>query len=143
MQEYLDFIGRNPMLAAAWLGLFVALIYTTIRAALSPIKSVSNNEATLLINRQNGVVLDVRAQDEFDKGHIAGSVHIPVSQIEANNVTQIEKHKDAPTIVVCETGMRAQTAARALSKAGFKQVFVLRGGLTSWRGDNLPVTKKR
>ena len=142
MQEYIDFIGRNPMLSAAWLGLFVAILYTSIRSLLSPIKVISNREATLLINRDNGVVLDVRTIDEFAKGHIVDAVNIPVSQITANNLSPIEKHKDVPTIVVCESGMRAPAAASALSKAGFTRVFVLRGGLASWRGENLPVTKK-
>ena len=143
MQEYIDFIGRNPMLSAAWLGLFVAILYTSIRSLLSPIKVISNREATLLINRENGVVVDVRTVDEFAKGHIVDAVNILTTQIEANNLSQIEKHKDAPTIVVCESGMRAPAAATALSKAGFTRVFVLRGGLASWRGENLPVTKKR
>ena len=142
MQEYIDFIGRNPMLSAAWLGLFVAILYTSIRSLLSPIKVISNREATLLINRENGVVLDVRTIDEFAKGHIVDAVNIPVSQITANNLSQIEKHKAVPTIVVCESGMRAPAAASVLSKAGFTRVFVLRGGLASWRGENLPVTKK-
>ena len=142
MQEYIDFIGRNPMLSAAWLGLFVAILYTSIRSLLSPIKVISNREATLLINRENGVVLDVRTIDEFAKGHIVDAVNIPVSQITANNLSQIEKHNAVPTIVVCESGMRAPAAAGALSKAGFTRVFVLRGGLASWRGENLPVTKK-
>ena len=142
MQEYIDFIGRNPMLSAAWLGLFVAILYTSIRSLLSPIKVISNREATLLINRENGVVLDVRTIDEFAKGHIVDAVNIPVSQITANNLSQIEKHKAVPTIVVCESGMRAPAAASGLSKAGFTRVFVLRGGLASWRGENLPVTKK-
>ena len=142
MQEYIDFIGRNTMLSAAWLGLFVAILYTSIRSLLSPIKVISNREATLLINRENGVVLDVRTIDEFAKGHIVDAVNIPVSQITANNLSQIEKHKDVPTIVVCESGMRAPAAASVLSKAGFTRVFVLRGGLASWRGENLPVTKK-
>ncbi len=143
MQEYIDFIGRNPMLAAAWCGLFVALIYSSVRALLSPIKQISNREATLLINRENGIVVDVRTQDEFSKGHIVDAVNILTTQIEANNLSLIEKHKDVPTIVVCESGMRAPAAATALSKAGFTRVYILRGGLASWRGENLPVTKKR
>lgn len=143
MQEYLDFFGRNPMLVAAWLGLLVALIYTTVRGLLSPLRQVSNSEATLLINRESGVVVDVRAQEEFDRGHIVDAVHIPVAQVEAGHLTQIEKHRDAPIIVVCESGMRAQPAARALMKAGFTRVVALRGGMVNWRGENLPVTKKR
>ena len=58
-------------------------------------------------------------------------------------VSFIDKHKEKPVIVVCETGARADTAATKLVKAGFQQVYLLRGGLTQWRASNLPVTKKR
>lgn len=142
MQEYIDFITRNPVLSVAWFGLLGAVIYTSVRALLSPVRQVGNHEATMLINRQQAVVVDVRTQDEFSKGHLIDAINLPVSQIEANSLTLIEKHKDAPTIVVCESGIRAQSAAQALTKAGFKQVFILRGGLASWRAQNLPVTKK-
>ena len=91
MQEYIDFIGRNPMLSAAWFGLFVAIIYTSIRSLLSPVKVIGNRETTLLINRESGVVVDVRTPDEFSKGHIVDAVNIPASQITANNLSQIEK----------------------------------------------------
>ena len=43
--------------------------------------------------------------------------------------------------MVCESGMTAGGAGRQLSKAGFKQVYVLSGGMAQWRADNLPVTK--
>ncbi|MBP8172928.1 MAG: rhodanese-like domain-containing protein [Aeromonadaceae bacterium] len=143
MQEYIDFITRNPVLSVAWVGLLLAVIYTSIRALLSPVRQIGHHEATMLINRQQGVVVDVRTQDEFAKGHLVDAINLPVGQIDSNNLTLIEKHKDAPTIVVCESGQRAQGAAQALVKAGFKQVFILRGGMASWRAESLPVTKKR
>ncbi|PJG58792.1 rhodanese-like domain-containing protein [Aeromonas cavernicola] len=143
MQEYIDFAARNPLLSAAWFGLAGALIYTTVRARLSPVKSVNNHAATLLINRESAVVLDIRSQEEYAKGHLAGAQHLPFTQIQSNNLGTVEKHKDAPIIVVCESGMTAGGAGRHLSKAGFKQVYTLSGGMAQWRADNLPVTKKR
>lgn len=143
MQEYIDFIVRNPLLSAAWLGLLVAVIYTSVRALLSPIKTVGLQAAVQLINRDNAVVVDVRSQDEFSRGHIAGSHNVSTSQIDANNLTVIEKFKSNPIIVVCESGTRAVGSAGKLNKAGFTQVYLLRGGLADWRAENLPITKKR
>lgn len=143
MQEYLDFAARNPLLTAAWLGLAGTLVYTTVRARLSPVKAIDNHTATLLINRENATVLDIRSQDEYSKGHLAGAQHLALSQIQTNNFGPVEKHKDAPIIVVCESGMTAGSAARQLYKAGFKQVYTLSGGMAQWRAENLPVTKKR
>ena len=87
--------------------------------------------------------MDVRTQEEFAKGHIANAHHMPLAQIEQGNTTEIDKHKEKPVIVVCETGDRADKAATKLVKAGFQQVYLLRGGLSQWRASNLPVTKKR
>ncbi len=143
MQEYIDFIASNPLLSAAWVGLAGALVVTSVRARFSPIKNIGNQDAVQLINRQNAVVVDVRGADEFGRGHIAGACNLPVTQIEANNLTLIEKHKDAPIILVCESGARTHGAATKLFKAGFTQVYCLQGGLADWRADNLPVTKKR
>ena len=143
MQEYIDFAIRHEMLVLAWVGLATAIVATAVKAAFSPVKQIDHQTAVTLINRQDALVVDVRAQDEFARGHITNSHHIPLAQIEQGNTTEIDKHKEKPVIVVCETGARAETAASKLVKAGFKQVYLLRGGLTQWRAGNLPVTKKR
>lgn len=143
MQEYIDFAMRHELLVLAWVGLATAVIASAVKARLSPVKQIDNQTAVALINKQDAVVVDVRTQDEFARGHIAGSHHMPLAQIEQGNTTEIDKHKEKPVIVVCETGARAETAGSKLVKAGFQQVYLLRGGLTQWRSSNLPVTKKR
>ena len=81
MQEYLDFAARNPLLTAAWFGLAGTLVYTTVRARFSPVKTVNNHTATLLINRENATVVDIRSQEEFAKGHLAGAQHLNIAAI--------------------------------------------------------------
>ncbi len=62
------------------------------------------------------------------KGHIAGAINLLPSDIKANNVGELEKHKSQPIIVVDGSGMQAQEPASALNKAGFEKVFVLKEG---------------
>jgi rhodanese-related sulfurtransferase len=142
-QEYIDFAMRHEMLVLAWIGLATAVVASAVKAKLSPVKQVESQAAVALINKQDAVVVDVRAADEFTRGHITNSHHIPLAQIEQGNTTEIDKYKEKPVIVVCETGARAETAAAKLVKAGYQQVCLLRGGLTQWRTSNLPLTKKR
>ncbi len=97
MQEYLDFAARNPLLTAAWLGLAGTLVYTTVRARLSPVKTVNNHTATLLINRENATVVDIRSQEEFAKGHLAGAQHLPLTQIQSNNLARLKSIKMPPS----------------------------------------------
>ena len=143
MQEYIEFAMRHEILVLAWIGLATAVIASAVKAKLSPVKQVEHQAAVALINKQDAVVVDVRTQEEFAKGHIANAHHMPLTQIEQGNTTEIDKHKEKPVIVVCETGDRADKAATKLVKAGFQQVYLLRGGLSQWRASNLPVTKKR
>lgn len=142
MQEYLDFAASHPMLSMVWLGLVAVIIYMTLMSKLTKVQIVPSQQAVLLINKQNAVVVDVRAAEEFRKGHIAGAINVPAAQLKANNLNLIEKYRDKPVILVCETGMTTSGVGRLLTKAGFKQVHALRGGMADWRTQNLPVTKR-
>lgn len=142
MQEYMEFAAANPMLVAAWFGIAGALVYTTVKSKLSPVKSVTHQQATLMMNKEDAVVIDVRSLDEFKKGHIVGAKHLTESQISAGTFSGVENLKESPIIVVCATGMRSSGAANKLVKAGFTQVSNLTGGLAEWKNANLPLTKK-
>jgi len=102
--------------------------------------SVSTLQATLLINQQNALVLDVREPAEFQKGHLLNARNVALSELDAR-AAELEKHKAKPVIVVCENGNRSDKAAAALRKHGFGQVFSLSGGLGAWRQAGLPLEK--
>lgn len=142
MQEYLDFAANHPLLTMVWLGLASAVVYMTIMSKLTKVKVVAAQQAVLLINKQDAVVVDIRPAEEFRKGHIAGAINLPNTQLKANNLNLIEKYQEKPLVLVCETGMSTSGAGRVLSKSGFKQVYALRGGMADWRSQNLPVTKR-
>ncbi|MBU3824043.1 MAG: rhodanese-like domain-containing protein [Candidatus Oceanisphaera merdipullorum] len=142
MQEYLDFFANNTLLVVAWIGLVAAIVVTTVMAKLSKVKVIPTQEAVLLINKQDAVVIDVRSADDFRKGHITGAVNVPASQIKANDLSQIQKYQQKPVILVCETGMTTSGLGRILTKAQFTQVYALRGGMADWRTQNLPVAKR-
>lgn len=142
MQEYMDFASANPMLVAAWFAIAGALIFTTVKSRFSAVKSVTHQQATLMMNKEDAVVVDVRSLDEYKKGHIVGAKHLTESQINAGTFTGVENLKESPIIVVCATGMRSSGAANKLVKAGFTQVSNLSGGLAEWKNANLPLTKK-
>lgn len=101
---------------------------------------VGTLEATQLINR-GATLLDVRTADEFKRGHIAGSKHIPVDQIAAR-AGEVAKNKDNPVVVVCQSGGRSASACATLRKQGYTQVLNLQGGIGAWQSANLPLTTK-
>ncbi|MBK0501134.1 rhodanese-like domain-containing protein [Klebsiella pneumoniae] len=141
MQEVMQFIGRHPVLSIAWIALLGAVVFTTFKGLMSKVKVITRGEATRLINKEDAVVVDLRQRDDFRKGHIAGAINLLPSDIKANNVGELEKHKSQPIIVVDGSGMQAQEPASALNKAGFEKVFVLKEGIAGWSGENLPLVR--
>ena len=143
MQQYIDFISNHPILTAVWLVLFIMLISSLIKSRFSAIKQLSPTELTMQVNRSNAIVLDIRNEADFAKGHITGARHLPLADIEKQQLAGLEKYKAEPIIVVCQAGISAQKAAASLLKQGFTAVSVLQGGMGSWSGASLPVVKSK
>ncbi|HAD48045.1 MAG: rhodanese-like domain-containing protein [Idiomarina sp.] len=139
MQEILEFARQNAFMSGLWVVLLVALIVTWIRSKSSPVKDMSTHQATVWVNKENGVFVDIRNQDDFRKAHIHGAKSLPLTQIKQKNVSAIEKYKDAPIVVVCNSGATARGAAMQLTQQGFANVAVLAGGMNAWRNEKLPV----
>jgi len=103
-------------------------------------QSISTHEATLLINRENAVVLDLRAQAEYNNGHIVDALNVPYTSLN-DRLGELEKYKERPVILVCKMGQHSGAAAKQLMKAGFTQVKRMRGGIAEWSSANLPLVK--
>ena len=142
MQEYIDFLTNNPMLSFAWVAIAAMIIHSTVKDKISGVKTITTQEATQLINKQDAIVVDVRSKEEFQKGHIVNAKNITLSQIEKGSFSAIENNKQTPIIVVCETGARSSSAAAQLVKAKFTQVTSLFSGMGGWQSANLPTTRK-
>ncbi|KAF0163004.1 MAG: rhodanese-like protein [Rhodocyclaceae bacterium] len=104
-------------------------------------QNLSPAEATLLMNREDALVLDVRESGEWSSGHIPGARHITLGQLD-KRMSEIEKFKDRPIIICCASGNRSSSACGQLKKGGFEKVFNLSGGISAWLGANLPLTTK-
>lgn len=133
-----DFIQQNMtwvMLALVSGGM---LIYQTLRGGGA---GISAADATLKLNREDALVLDVRETHEWDRGHIPNARHIALGQLD-KRMSEIEKFKGRPLIVVCASGNRSSSACGALKRAGFEQVFNLSGGIGAWTDAGLPTTTK-
>tara|TARA_B100001013_G_scaffold152580_1_gene90738 strand:+ start:2151 stop:2564 length:414 start_codon:yes stop_codon:yes gene_type:complete len=97
-------------------------------------------EATRLINREGAVVVDLRASEEFSTGHITGSINISAEKLE-QQLNSIKHSKEAPLILVCKTGNNSKTVGGSLLRAGYSNVNLISGGMTTWQGSGLPLSK--
>ena len=76
------------------------------------------------------IILDTRELDEYDQGHIPGSILIPYTEIE-NKAEEMLPDKDAQILVYCRSGRRSKIAAESLSKLGYTNVKEF-GGIIDW-----------
>lgn len=90
---------------------------------------------SLLDRLQEVTLLDVRTHEEFDNGHIAGSLHIPIDEL-SERVGEIPT--GAPVVAVCASGERSAEAADVLARSGLESES-LEGGLKKWAEAGLPL----
>lgn len=133
----IEFIQHNLLLVVLTLTSGAMLLWPMLRPGG---KEVSPTDATLMINRENAVFIDVRSPAEFVAGHVADSINIPREKL-SERVAELEKFKDRPLILNCASGVRAGGACTDLRKLGFDKVFSLAGGMNAWVQAGLPLKK--
>lgn len=136
MANIIIFLGQQWMLVGVLLILVFLFIQLEIkRGGLS----VSIHQLTTLVNRENAIVLDIREASEFKEGHIVDALHIPFAKLKERQ-SELDKYKDRPIVIVDKMGQHTGAAGKQLLDAGFN-ASRLDGGMTEWRGNNLPVVK--
>jgi rhodanese-related sulfurtransferase len=138
----LEFIGNHWLMASGLFIITILLIQDLIDSATRKHKTLSPNEAVLLMNDDNTIVVDVRESTEFAQGHIEGARNIPLAKL-IDRAYELESAKQSPLIVTCQSGTRSLAAGKKLTSLGFSKVFELKGGMFAWQDQNLPITKKR
>jgi rhodanese-related sulfurtransferase len=74
-------------------------------------------------------LVDVREQDEWDRGHAPAAHLVPMSVFQERLA---ELPTDEPLLVICHSGMRSARATKALVDAGYDAVSVV-GGMEAWQ----------
>ncbi|RJQ46375.1 MAG: CoA-disulfide reductase [Gaiellales bacterium] len=78
-----------------------------------------------------GVILDVRTNIEYRNGHIAGALHIPLSELRSR-LGELEPYRDRDIFTYCLTGIRSYYALRILRLNGYDNVYNLSGSWKTW-----------
>ncbi|MET3517574.1 rhodanese-related sulfurtransferase [Pseudacidovorax sp. 1753] len=134
----MKFILDNWALILLALGSGGMLAWPVLRGAGQG--SLSAQGAVQIINRQKGVLIDVREPEEFAAGHAVGARNVPLAELE-QKLPGVVKNKALPVLLMCATGARAQRAVAAAKKLGYEQAQAVGGGMKSWNEANLPVEK--
>ena len=135
----MDFIIRNWLLVLVAVASGGMLLWPLLRKGAGG-PWVNTLQATQLMNRDDALVVDLRAADEFARGHILGAKNVPLAELE-RRAGELEKFKSKPVIVHCGDGNRAGGAVAQLRRSGFANVVNLSGGYAAWQQAGLPVEK--
>ncbi len=134
----MEFINQNILLISVVVmsaaGLIMPMFVRSGGQAVNPAA------ATLLINREDAQVVDVREAAEFSDGHVPDSRNIPLAKL-GERAGELDKYKDRALIVCCATGMRSGKAIGQLKQLGFSKLYNLEGGVDAWVGAGLPIKK--
>ena len=136
----MEFLIHNWYLFAALAVIVFLLVIGPLTQHLHGIKTVNAAQTVQLLNREEGVIVDVCELKEYQTGHIPKAINLPLSSFK-DRMREMEKSKNSPIIVTCRTGNRSMKAAVMLRKHGFPNVYTLSGGQFAWEKDNLPVEK--
>lgn len=130
--------------------ILIQLRYTLLQIGLFSILLTAcdvNNEAEAIsvdqlqqrIETGNApVILDVRTNKEYDKGHIQGAMHIPLKQL-PDRLDELSTFKINEVVVYCYSGKRADKAIKILKGSGFNRVIDLTGHYQDWVKQELPI----
>tara|TARA_R110000868_G_scaffold341425_1_gene602262 strand:- start:1392 stop:1817 length:426 start_codon:yes stop_codon:yes gene_type:complete len=134
-----QFILNNLALSVAWICAILSVCGFELYLKIYGPKKLTTSELSSLVNKKNGLVIDIREQSAFSTGHIPNAENILPSKLDT--VVKQPNYRNKKLIIVCNSGQTAYSKALKLQKLGIKNITVLKGGMISWNSDNMPVVK--
>jgi rhodanese-related sulfurtransferase len=90
-------------------------------------------------DRSNAYIVDVREDNEWQKGHVPDAVHVNRGILEGN-IERIVPNANSTVILYCAGGARSALAAESLMRMGYTSVYSMQGGFGNWLQLGLPVS---
>lgn len=101
-------------------------------ASTNSVTNVGVEEFKGLIDKEDGIVLDVRTENEYNTGHIDNALLIDwYSNNWEEEALKLDKAK--PIYVYCRSGSRSNSATKKLAELGFEKIYNLKGGFLAWQ----------
>lgn len=112
---------------------------------------ISPSSLSELLEKKDVYLVDVREPSEYRREHIAGAVLAPLGDINPDTILTAASAAGSNVCVVCAAGGRSASAAKILQDAlakcggayGEVRVHDLVGGMSAWRGNDMPVIEDK
>ncbi len=93
----------------------------------------------LAMPKTDAVILDARELKEFNTSHIKNAIHVGFNDFDLNIINKTLKDKNQTIVVYCSLGIRSETIALQIKKAGYNNVYNLYGGIFEWKNKGFKV----
>ena len=140
MERLPEFVGNHLFLVTLFIAIAILLFWNIFGGVVSGVRPAPPSEVTAMLNRDGALIVDVREAAEFNGGHILAARNIPEIKLESES-DGLLKFKDKPIVLCCANGTASARAARVLRLKGFEKLYSLKGGITAWRNEHLPLVR--
>jgi rhodanese-related sulfurtransferase len=93
----------------------------------------------LAMPKTKAFILDAREKEEYDTSHLKNAIFVGYNHFDLDSVHIKIPNKASKIVVYCSLGIRSETIAYKLKKAGYSHVINLYGGIFEWKNNNYPV----
>ena len=138
MDRIIEFSVNHWDMVLALLATLAMLVFTE-RRKVAP--SVSPQQATVLGNNDDALMLDIRSAADYKTGRILNAKNIPFAEL-SKRTSDLQQYRDKPIVLICKTGQTAASAANVLRKEGYAKVYRMTGGMLEWSNQGLPLVRK-
>ena len=113
------------------------LVVLPVYAEAAVARNVEAQEAFSLIDQRNELfLLDVRTLGEYQQVRLEGAQLIPIGQL----IKRLDEvPKDRPILVYCAVGSRSAQVVNYLARQGYPELYNLYGGIYSWTQKGYPI----
>ncbi|WP_413847827.1 rhodanese-like domain-containing protein [Desulfobacula sp.] len=113
---------------------------TVIEYHQASYKTLSSKDADGYIKTYKPLILDVRTQKEYAKGHLENSILIPVQELQ-KRIHELDVYKNNAILIYCASGNRSTVASKILIDSGFNKIFNLKYGILDWKTKKYPIVR--
>lgn len=133
-------LGRNRLLIS---GVLIVIAVVAVGALLLTQNNTSSPTGSVISPQDyqsrfasaDHLLIDVRTPEEFNSGHIAGAINIPLDTI-SSRMGEIPTDRDV--VLYCRSGNRSNQARQLLNGQGYTRIYDL-GGIIAWQAAGNPV----
>lgn len=116
-------------------------VYSCKDVAANEIKVVSVEEMNTHLQYGDVQVVDLQPEEDFNKSHLVNAANIIYDKDFRKRLEKLDKTK--PIAVYCTTGSVSPEAGKILQEAGFKNIYILDGGIKKWMDEHREISETR